>query len=310
MATRKRGTLAPPAALSSQASVPRYFLAADWAQRLDRVLASGLSSEGRDFANANATRVKQHLSLEKSLRVVFNLGGYALLSYLRSDDYKNIYEEPVAAGVQRTPSQTRIDADTLVDLQPAKEYYFCALASGGIGIRFYGEYCIVIRPKAAEAAVEKILDRNSYDLLVEPLKGYLATLRKRVRPPNLIGGLMSRLADGTAQDMLTTKVLQHTPNQPRLLTAGMVANAVLSDEDYCEAYHRGKIKLNVIEEVREHPADVSKESEIVQRLQGGESVRCEELVWATRRRLIRRGLASRGIPRSVPADSGRSGRWS
>lgn len=310
MATRKGQTLALPAASRKPDPVPRYFLAGDWAQRLDRVVASGASSEGRDFANANASRVKQHLSLEKSLRVVFNLGGYALLNYLRSGDYQNIYEEPVIGGLRRTPSQTRIDADALVDLQPARNYYFCALASGGSGIRFYGEYCVVIRPDAAKEAVEKILDRNSYDLLVEPLKGYLATLRARRRSPNLVDGLMSRLVDGTAQDMLTTKVLQYTPNQPRLLTAGTVANAVLSDEDYCEAYYRGKIGLDVVEEVREHPADVSKESEILQRLQGGESVRCDELVWATRRRLIRRKLALRGVPRSVPAESGRSGRWS
>jgi hypothetical protein len=309
MATRKQRRPAR-AAPNNAVSVPRYFLNANWLRRLDGIVASATSSEGRDFATANANLVRQKLTLEKSLRVVFNLGGYALLSYLRSDDYQNVYEEPVIFGVRRTPSQTRIDADSLVGLQPAKDYYFCALATGGTGIRFYGEYCVVICAQAAKDAVEKILDRNSWDLLVEPLKGYLATLKARPKSPDLIRGLMSKLTDGSAQDMLTAKVLQHTPHQPRLLTAGAIANAILSDEDYCEAYYRGKIKLKVVEEVREHAADVSNESQIVRRLQGGESVRCEELVWATRRRMIRRHLASRGIPRSVPADSGRSGRWS
>lgn len=310
MVTRKLGKAAPGAVEKEKgAVVPRYFLSGSWGQRLESFIAARPSTEGRDFAAANASRVKEHLSLDKSLRVVFNLGAYALLNYLRSGDYQNIYEQPLIAGERRAPSQTRLAADELVSLQPARDYYFCALASGGTGIRYYGEYCAVLKPGVTTQRVDKILDRNSYDLLTPPLSAYLTEMRGRGKPSQLVDGLMSRLGDGTTQQMLAAKVLQRTPDSPRLLTAGAVANAILSDEDYCEAYHRGKITVDTLEEIREHPADVSREGEILQRLEGGEPLRCEELVWAWRRRLIRNKLRSCGLPRSISADSGRSGRW-
>lgn len=309
MATRRASKASAAKSEGDRTVVPRYFLSDSWRQRLESFVTARPSTEGRDFAAANASRVKEHLSLDKSLRVVFNLGGYALLNYLRSGDYQNIYEQPMIAGERRAPSQTRLAADDLVSLHPARDFYFCALASGGTGVRYYGEYCAVLKPASTLHKVDKILDRNSYDLLTPPLSAYLNELRGRGKPSLLIDGLMSRLGDGTTQQMLAAKVLQRTPDSPRLLTAGTVANAILSDEDYCEAYHRGKIAIDTLEEIREHPADVSREGEILQRLEGGEPLRCEELVWAWRRRLIRNKLRSRGLPRSISADSGRSGRW-
>jgi hypothetical protein len=289
--------------------VPRYFLLGGWASRLNGLIAARASTQSRDFSGANVLRVKEHLTLAKSLRVVFNLGGFALLNYLRTGEYKNIYEKPVIAGEPRYPSRARLSADHLVGLHPAKDYYFCALASGGNGLRYYGEYCAVLTPEAAAAKVVRIFDRNSYDLLTPPLSHYLTTLRDRGKTAKLIDGLMSRLDDGSAQTMLATKVLQRTADSPHLLTAGTVANAILSDEDYCEAYHFGRIAVDSIEEMREHPADVSRETEILQRLKAGESLRTEEYLWAARRRLIRKEMKRLGLPRSVSADSGRSGRW-
>ena len=271
MATRKLGKVVPSAVKKGNgAVVPRYFLSSSWGQRLESFIATRPSSEGRDFAAANSSRIKEHLSLDKSLRVVFNLGGYALLNYLRSGDYQNIYEQPRIAGERRAPSQTRLAADELVNLRPARDFYFCALASGGTGIRYYGEYCAVLKPAVTLRRVDKILDRNSYDLLTPPLSAYLSEMRGRGKPSQLIDGLMSHLGDGTTQQMLAAKVLQRTPDSPRLLTAGAVANAILSDEDYCEAYHHGKIAIDTLEEIREHPADVSREGEILQRLEGGD----------------------------------------
>ena len=310
MATRKPRK-SPPSETKEKENVviPRYFLLGNWEKRLEECVAGRPSTEGRDFATENAIRIQEHVSFRKSLRVVFNLGGYALLNYLRSGDYQNIYEQPTIAGKQRTPSTTRMDADSLVGLLPAVAYYFCALATGGTGIRYYGEYCAAIKPTEYGTLIEKVLDRNSYDLLTKPLSTYLGEMHSRGKGLNLIEGLMSRPNDGSVQQMLAAKVLQRTPDSPRLLSAGAVANAILSDEDYCEAYHRGKITLDSLEEIREHPADVSREGEILQRLEGGEPIRCEELVWACRRRLIRDKLRSCGIPRSMAVESGRSGRW-
>lgn len=310
MVKRKRPTAAEDSAVTSEAIViPRYFLSNTWGQRLTSCIDKRASTEGRDFALANANRLAEHLSFAKSLRVVFNIGAYALLNYLRSGDYQNIYEEPIIGGNRRRPSDTRIEADGLVGIIPARDFYFCALASGGTGIRYYGEYCAVIDPAAASGKVEKVLDRNSYDLLAMPLRAYLAEMQNRGKVAKLIDGLMSRFDDGTIQQMLAAKVLQRTPDSPRLLTAGAVADAILSDEDYCEAYHRGKVTIDSLEEIREHPADVSREGEILQRLEGGELVRCEEVVWACRRRVIRRKLLVLAVPRSVTADTGRGGRW-
>jgi hypothetical protein len=288
--------------------VPRYFLSGSWASRLSSAIAARASTQSRDFAAANVSRVKEHLTLEKSLRVVFNLHGYALLNYLRTGDYKNIYEGPEIAGEVLRPSQTRLRADNLVGLHPARDYYFCALASGGTGLRYYGTYCAVLKPAATKGRVVRIFDRNSYDLLTPPLKTYLETLQAKGKSARLVDGLMSRFDDESTQTMLATKVLQRTADSPHLLTAGTVADAILSDEDYCEAYHQGKIDIVAIEELREHPADVSRETELLQRLKSGEFLRPEEVVWAARRRRIRQEVRRLGLPRSVSANSGRSGR--
>lgn len=308
MNKRRPSSRAP--ARAATIPVPRYFLSDDWPRRLARVIAARSSTEGRDFALANAVRIRRHLTLDQSLRVVFNLGGHALLNYLRSGRYLNLYEGPIIAGVRRSPSATRLEADRLLGLSPPSDYYFCALAAGGTGIRFYGEYCVVLRPDACRAAVERVLDRNSYDLLAPPLKGYRESLAARRRARSLVDSLGGRLDDGSVQDMLVAKVLQQATDRPRLLTAGAVADAVLSDEDYCEAYHRGRIEHAAIEEIRENPADVAREGEIVQRVQGGEAVTTAELVWALRRRLVRRNLARCGIARTLVADGGRTARWS
>lgn len=288
--------------------VPRYF-DLSWQERLRGLLTRAPTPEARDFASANADFVTWLTDLRQSLRAVFNLGGHALLAYLRTGDYLNVYERPVVQGRARAPSAERLEADRLIDLDPPQDFYFCAMATDGVGMRAYGEYCAVIKPDDCLRHITRVADRDSYDLLVAPLRGYLVARASGGRQHKLISRLMSRLHDGSCQTMLAVKVLQRSTGAPRRLTAGTVAEALLDDEDYCEAYHRGKIGLDSLQELRENPADMVFENDVTQRFRGGEAFAPAEMMWARRRQLIRAELQRCGLARVVADDGPRSGRW-
>lgn len=287
-----------------------YFSTRNWTTRLSQFIGGIADRDAQRFAAANLRLIQAQAgtrSPASPLRVVFNLGAGALIDFLATDDYKNIYQRPVVGGRARHPSRKRLDTDQLLGLTPPDDYYFCALATGGCGIAFYGEYCAVLLPGAAQGGIGFILDRNSYDLGSRPLTQIAADHRLSGR--QLVGVLSAGFGTAEADALLALKLLLARPSEPRLMTPGQIAAALLSDEDFVEAYHRGKIRLLAIEEMREHPNDAAIESDIRQRWAGGEAVSAEQALWCARRRAIRDALATHGIARRIVAHAGRARRF-
>jgi hypothetical protein len=292
-------------------SIPVYFSQWDWTRRIADIVAAPPASHGNDFVQANARLIRQYAALQGAdakVHVVFNLGAIALLDFLQHGDYKNVYERPVVNGRVRIPSNTRIKVDQMLGLDPPEAFYFCALAAGGTGIRFYGEYCVVLKSPEDSEAVARVLDRNSYELIQAPLSQFLTGLRATKRA-DLIRRLGAAFRHDECGELLAVKVLQATNGRTRLLTAGTVGEAILDGEDYVEAYHRGKIEHGAVLEIRESPFDQQNEASISARFGAGDGVGAEEILWVARRQQVRNEIEKCGLERRVVADNGRTERW-
>src|SRR5215831_11065235 len=145
-----------------------YFAKVNWKARVDAWLADPTHTDA--FLDGNVQLVRQIMTHpESGLRMVINISAYALLRFLADGAYKNLYERPIIGGERKGPSPERVQVDQLLGFgSNAQNYYFGAVALGGTGVRFYGEYCLVI--KAGEVAADtQVIDRDSYDLLLPPL---------------------------------------------------------------------------------------------------------------------------------------------
>lgn len=291
--------------------IPEYLRDMSWKERKRQMLAKTSDWAGGAFAEANAAYVHETVLAtgdDAHMHVVFNIGADALRTFVQSNDYKNVYERPVVEGKRLKPSQTRLDVDRIVGLDKPEKYYFCALSIGGTGMRFYGEYCVVLKSPNDAAGVERVLDRNSYDFVMEPLKGILKDLSVEDQQ-RLAAKLTCEFRSIDFGDMLTIKVMQHHTARPRRLTIGALGEALLSDEDYVEAFHEGKILRGAVLEVRSHPEDEMTESSIEDRYARGEAVSPEELDWAARRREARAEMDRHGLRHRVVTGNGRGRRW-
>lgn len=289
--------------------LPAYIDSWTWERREEDALSKTSDWLGGLFAEANAAYVHQlAIDTGASARVhaIFNIGADALQDFVLTDDYKNVYERPVVAGKALTPSATRERVDKICLDQPAN-HYFCALAIGGTGMRFYGEYCVVLG-SPLDKAVELVLDRNSFDFEKEPLGTLLRSL-PLAEQQRLARNLMCKFRSKEMGCMLSIKVLQHHSVRPRLFTMGSVGDALLADEDYLEAFHCGKIRLRAVLEVRSHPDDEVTESSIEKRHSQGELLPPEETQWVGRRQQARRVMTGAGLRHRVVTGNGRGLRW-
>lgn len=292
-------------------TVPDYLDKWSWAQRKEYALDQASDWLSGDFAEANAAYVHEIVLATANnarLHVVFNIGADALRGFVLTDDYKNVYEHPVIEGKELQPSERRKRVDNIIGLDDPKKYYFCALSVGGTGMRFYGEYCVVLKSPDDAASVKRVLDRNSYDFTSPPLARVLDG-RPLSEQQQLASKLMCSFRTAELGDLLSIKVLQHHGARPRLFTIGTVGEAILSDEDYVEAYHEGKIRLATVLEIRSHPEDEMTESSIEDRFLRDEAVTSEELQWAARRQQVREAMDVKGIRHRVVTGNGRGRRW-
>lgn len=266
-----------------------------WSDRLGTISAT-LS----DFEAANRAVVLRCLR-EDQLRIVINMPAEALLAMLGGDHYRNSYELPFVAGQTRGPSPKRISVDRLLGFVPdGRNHYFGAISLGGTGVRFYGEYCVVLRPEATEDV--RVLDRNSYELLEDPLA-------KEPNPTALVQTLSATWEE--VPSVLVLKVLlgavAHHPN--RLLPPGVVAETVLRDEDFLEVHFRQRIVAPAIEEVRQAPEEVSRETHLRQLAANGQMLRPEELIWASRRHQVDLATTRTATRNRIVTTGGRGARW-
>jgi hypothetical protein len=280
-----------------------YFESAGWNKRVEAWLNRRGSSGSRNpFLDGNVKLVRQILEdKDTGLRMVINIGAEALLSFLQSGVYQNIYDEPVIGGKARKPSPQRIAVDELLGFGcEAKNYFFGAVALGGTGVRFYGEYCMVVSRDRIDDATG-LFDRDSYDLLLSPLSEY----SDRKELVTMLSGTWA--AD--AVDMLTLKMLPELREPHRLITVGMVSELVMRDQEFVELHLKDRIKSGDLEEIRQSPDEAALEAGILRRNDLGIEPTAVELRWLQQRQQVFSALQSKGIRYRVVTLHGRGYQW-
>ena len=281
---------------------PEYFGGDSWKARVDRGLAN--FSDDR-FLHANVRLIRQVMEHKESgLRVVVNISAEALLGFLAKRRYFNLYESPVIGGVRRGPSPERKQVDYLLGFHAnAKDLYFGAVALGGTGIRFYGEYCMVLNSdKVADDT--QILDRDSYDFLVPPLSD---DPRMKV----LVSEVLVGRWDADVIDRLTLRLLPELRGATRLITTGSVSEMVLHDQEFVEVHmiNEDGITPRSIEEVRQSPDEIAIEARIEARGNAGFPPSAVELRWLQQRRSVVAALEREVIHSRIVTLHGRGYQW-
>ena len=279
--------------MASDGLDPRYFSDAPWADRV----RDWVEDADSPFAAANEQVVRQVVASEDSgARVVVNVGPTALLQLLAGARYLNLYERPLVGGERQQPSATRRWVDETIGLTGA-DAYFAALAVGGAGVRFYGEYCLVLDVAAIDAQ-PSLFDRDSYELLAPPFAG-------RADLPELVGRLSASWDE--RHDVLVLKVLPGLTSTHRSVTSGTVADAVLSDQDFVEVHltpdrtqhPTGCFTLDDVLEVRLSPVDVTLVAWLRSRREDGLPLSDEEALYLRQREDVQDRWSQDGPPRRV-----------
>lgn len=281
---------------------PIYFSESlDW----DARVAAWLEKQDDQFGLGNKVVVERTIEDEDAgLRVVVNIGGYALEQLLENSAYLNIYERPVIGGVKREPTDERMQVDKAFGLD--EDVYFGAVALGGTGVRYYGEFCLVLDPKIIHPKTQ-LVDRDSYDILMDPIRGRQGTFIKR-----LIGSW-----DADRHAMVLLKVLPEVTNDLRLMTAGTVSDLILKDQEFIEVHLRpdrderskGGFGPENVTEVRESPDEVAVATRLRERDSDGLRLTLIESELLRRREKIMRSLNRSNIPTRVVTQNGRGYQW-
>lgn len=276
---------------------PVYFGETSWNERLNTWLRER-APEYDEFYRANASHIAQSiLEGEAALKMVVNIPADALLGFLKEGCYLNTYERKILMGEDLrflNARRKRVDKELFGD-DPDK-YYFGAVALGGCGVRFYGEYCMVL-PGVEMELDTQIMDRNSWDMEFEPLSNY----DKAEVVSNLIGNWGAH-----ATDIAKLKVLPQLLESVRLTTTGTVSDAILHDESFIEVHKRGSFTPQALYEVRESTAGPSIEAQLRYQCDHGQSLSPEEAIWITRRAYVNRALGAARVRIRIAETTGRT----
>lgn len=286
---------------------PWYFSSSSWSDRRESWVRR--ASRGGPFATGNDNVVQEAVSDDEcGLRVVLNLGVHALLRLLPEGRYLNLYERPVIGGEPMSESVDRQTVDGLFGLD-GRDTYFAAVALGGAGVRFYGEYCLVLRLEEIDDDPQ-LCDRDSYDILLPPFPsgGRLEAVR------TIVGRWRA-----DRHDMVALKVLPEVTHLRNLVTAGTISELVLKDQEFIEVHlnprkdavdpQPGGFGSEGVMEVRQSPDEVAVATRIGQREQFGELLPAVEDEWLLRRECADRVIARAGLPARVVTTHGRGYQW-
>jgi hypothetical protein len=290
---------------------PIYFSADSWDERVAQWIDS---TKDEEFADDNARVVRQVFSdPDSGLVVVVNIGTEALLKLLPDGRYLNLYERPEVGGKRQEESDERKRVDSAMGIH-GPDVYFAALALGGCGIRFYGEYCLVLKLERIDADPQ-MFDRDSYDVLLPPFT--------ELPNPQL---LIQRLIGHWSTDryaMTLMKVLPELDHQRNVVTTGTVSELVLKDQEYIEIHlHpardsndnnpqgvRGGFGRDDIVELRESPDEVAVATRLRERYDDGLLLTDLEYQWLHRRECVTRAVAAAKLPSRVVTQHGRGYQW-
>ncbi len=272
-----------------------YFQDASWPDRVSRWIDDNATA----FTQANRDLVDRLFTQDETgLRMVVNITADALLSFLDEGSYRNLYDRPVIGGEAPTPSPAR----KLVDkkLQLGEDTYFGAVALGGTGIRYYGEYSMVLRPEAVDGKTP-LLDRDSYDLLMPPLSELNLTKKRLTR--------MRGTWEQDVRAMVLLRVLPEIRQARQLVTSGTVSELVLRDQEFVEVHRRGTFTPEDLEEVRTSPDEVAIENLIRDRERRGSRCTAVEHEWLRRRSVVSERLEEAELRHRVVTLHGRGYQW-
>ena len=290
---------------------PIYFSAGSWDERVAQWIDS---TKDEEFADDNARVVRQVISdPDSGLVVVVNIGTEALLKLLPDGRYLNLYERPEVGGKRQQESDERKRVDSAMGIH-GPDVYFAALALGGCGIRFYGEYCLVLKLDRIDANPQ-MFDRDSYDVLLPPFT--------EQRKPEL---LIQRLIGQWQTDryaMTLMKVLPELDHRRNVVTTGTVSELVLKDQEYIEIHlHPARINNDEnpegvkggfgrddIAELRESPDEVAVATRLRERYDDGLLLTDVEYQWLLRRECVTRTVAAAKLPARVVTQHGRGYQW-
>jgi len=247
-----------------------------------------------DFAEANIKSIQQS---HKELHVVVNISAAHIPNlFARSISGKRpVYLNCYDLGIRNAHIGEEIPNDTwrtreIVDHaletihgQKKENIYFMAVDLNGTGVRFYGDICIVLKDIDSNTVV---LDRNSFDMIRDPLSDQLTQARSEVEKHKILCGRAIELAGhwGTSLDsIIAVKVLTITGERDRLLTLGQISNGILDDEDYIEVLKIGSFAIEDIERIRLSSNDVALENYIYNRNRTGYPPSAAEQLWLMQR---------------------------
>ncbi|WP_196385635.1 hypothetical protein [Ralstonia solanacearum] len=300
----------------------------DWPSLLQDVI-SALSNghNGREtFLRANGDAVIRALTALPVDRgsprlgaggcVVVNMSAAHIPALIQSRAYKNCYELDSDArrlgDPMRTSPKRRLVDNALKPLHKKKieEIYFAAIEFNGCGVGFYGDCCLVLKDDVTRDNVV-VLDRNSYDLIREPLWTQIAETARteNISTPEAqkraAAQRAGRMCDHLAS-IAAIKVLESRQPVMRLLTTGAVSEGVLDDEDYIEVLRPKTFDISDVREVRLAPADVALDERIRSRALVGEPPSQAEVLWRGRRRAAEASLRAKAVPVRVMTTAGRT----
>jgi hypothetical protein len=291
----------------------------DWQERL-RSREGLLTQQGADkyYLAANIKTIQAVLSVGDSgatrsgLCLVYNMSSADIPAFVlasrKSDEkkpYKNAYDmADIGLGV-RGPgvSLTRKRVDDALPVQPGSDIYFGAVELNGPGMRFYGDFCLVL--KRVDQNELTVLDRDSYFLEYPPVSD---RIRRALSPHNerkMEAKSMSGKWNPDLNSIVTIKVLGGHLPPDRILTTDRISDAVLSDEDYIEVLRQKSFGTCDLLENRVNAADAALETLIGDNLASRRCPTFQELLWRKRRRDAVTFLRAEGIPTRVITTTGR-----
>ncbi len=295
----------------------------EWRGRLKAIKNAERTPIEQAFVAANVTAIRDVVfgtndpnnvdPLAASARMVVNISSAHIPEFCRlskagaSNPYKNYYDLGKHQRIGDEPLRPRVAVDVALPVLNPKNIYFCAVELGGAGVRFYGDYCFVLKPRHEDAGT-KILERNSYDLIREPIAQYI----ERTGEASTVNERRKSVAEAWSgswrtdlPDMVALKVLSEAPLVPERLTQGRITSLVLDDERYIEVLREGSFGAEQLEEARTASSDTAIESHIVALSREGQSPRLDMLIWARRRSRARLELDAAGVQTRIVAQAGR-----
>jgi hypothetical protein len=288
-----------------------------WQARLKDASKKRTSKRLRGFIDANIIAISDALASEGHVaNMVVNISASLVPAFCKAAEagdakpFKNCYD--LGKHVVGEDHVRVVVDESLPVMKPYTDIYFGAADLNGTGVRFYGDFCLVLKEHAVPGTTV-ILDRNSYDLEREPLRSRIAAKPSGEQAQARAAIAKNELAGTWGNDlkaMAALKMIDLYVRRERRLTSGDISDGVLADEDYIEvlwtsSQNGRSFGPRELEEARLSLADVSLETRIAARSRSGPVCQLSELVWRSARRDAEAALRRAAVPVRVVTTAGR-----